>query len=56
MTERTMIFDKKEAYITVSADSRFRQRLWSDNADFVNVVQGYFDMLWAAAKELTVTA
>jgi len=56
MTERTMIFDKKEAYITVSADSRFRQRLWSDNADFVNVVQGYFDMLWAAAKELRVTA
>jgi sugar-specific transcriptional regulator TrmB len=51
ITERTMIINNKEAYITVSGDPRVKQRLWSDNVDFVNVIQAYFDMLWAAAKE-----
>ncbi len=54
LTDRIVIADKKEAYISVSSDSRAMQILWSDNADFVNIIQKYFDILWLDAKEVTL--
>lgn len=50
---KAMIFDRKTANMCVhsSQGNEFTPSLWSNNSEFVKVMIGYFENLWAKAKK-----